>query len=89
MLTALRQTTPVIPLSNPQWRELLAGALLESGSAFLSAPPADARTLRSAVMEVQGIPVDAGFLMLHPRVIGVVRDGEDLRVRLELREAFQ
>jgi hypothetical protein len=89
VLTALRRTTPVIPLSNPQWRELLAGALLEGGSAYLSAPPADARTLRSAVMEVQGIPVDAGFLMLHPRVIGVARDGEDLRIRLELREAFQ
>jgi hypothetical protein len=89
VLTVLRQTTPVIPLSNPQWRELLAGALLKGGSAYLSAPPADARTLRSAVMEVQGIPVDAGFLMLHPRVIGVARDGEDLRVRLELREAFQ
>ena len=55
----------------------------------MSAPPADARTLRGAVMEVQGVPVDAGFLMLHPRVIGVARDGEDLRVRLELREAFQ
>ena len=40
-------------------------------------------------MEVQGIPVDAGFLMLHPRVIGVARDGGGLRVRLELREAFQ
>jgi hypothetical protein len=89
VLTALRPTTPVVPLSDPHWRELLANALVEGGTAFLSTPPADARNLRGAVMEVQGMPVDAGFLMLHPRVIGVARDGADVRVRLELREAFQ
>jgi hypothetical protein len=89
VLTALRPTTPVVPLSDPHWRELLATALVEGGTAFLSTSPAAARNLRGAVMEVQGMPVDAGFLMLHPRVIGVARDGADVRVRLELREAFQ
>jgi hypothetical protein len=76
-------------LSNPRWRELVATALVERGDAFLSAPPAEARRLRGAVMEVQGTPIDAGFLMLHPRVIGVTRDGQDVRVHLELREAYQ
>jgi len=89
VLAALRPTTPVVPLSYPQWRRLLVTALVDEGSAFLSASPAEARDLRGAVMEVQGTPVDAGFLMLHPRVIGVIRDNEEVRVRLELREAFQ
>lgn len=89
VLMALRQTAPVISLSNPQWRDVLATALLDSGTAYLSVLPADARHLRNAVMQVQGIPIDAGFLLLYPRVIGITRDWEHLQVRLELREAFQ
>ena len=89
VLAALRPSIQVVPLRHPNWRQLLATALVEDGSAFLSASPAEARDLRGAVMEVQGVPVDAGFLMLHPRVIGVSRDDEEVRVRLELREAFQ
>ena len=89
VLTAIRPAAPAVELSNPRWRELLATALVESGDAFLTAPPTEARRLRGAVMEVQGTPLDAGFLMLYPRVIGVTRDGQDVRVHLELREAYQ
>ena len=89
VLSALRRTTPVVPLSDLNWRERLTSALVEGGTAYLSAVPTDARSLRGAIMEAQCIPVDAGFLMLHPRVIGFARDGGDLRVCLELREAFQ
>jgi hypothetical protein len=89
VLAALRPTAPVVALSDPHWHELLATTLVDGGTAFLSAPPTEARNLRGAVMEVQAIPVDAGFLMLYPRVIGVARDGEDVLVRLELREAYQ
>jgi len=89
VLSALRATTPVVPLRDANWRDLLATALVDGGSALLAASPADSRSLRHAIMEVQGIPVDAGFLMLHPRVIGFARDAGELRVRLELREAFQ
>ncbi|HVA84705.1 MAG TPA: hypothetical protein VNF73_00155, partial [Candidatus Saccharimonadales bacterium] len=89
VLTAFRSTTPLVPLSDPDWRELLAAALVEGGAAILAAPAADARRLRSAIIEIQGIPVDVGFLMLHPRVIGFARDGAGLRARFELGEAFQ
>jgi hypothetical protein len=89
VLTALRPTAPVVALSDSDWRELLATSLVDGGTAFLSAPPAEVRNLRGAVMEVQAMPVDAGFLMLYPHVIGVARDGENVLVRLELREAYQ
>lgn len=89
VLTAIRPAAPAVALSNPRWRELLATALVESGDAFLTAPPTEARRLRGAIMEVQGTPLDAGFLMLYPRVIGVTRDGQDVRVHFELREAYQ
>jgi hypothetical protein len=89
VLSALRATTPVVPLSDPDWRGSLAAALVEGGAAFLAGSPTDGRRLRAAIMEIQGIPVDAGFLMLYPRVIGFARDGGDLRARFELREAFQ
>jgi superfamily II DNA or RNA helicase len=89
VLTALRTTTPVVHLSDPSWRETLTAALVDRGTAFLRASPTQARDLRSAIIEVQGIPVDAGYLMLHPRVIGLAREEGHLLVRLELREAFQ
>ena len=89
VLTALRRATPVVHLGDVAWRDKLAIALVDGGAALLSAAPADARHLRHALMEVQSNPVDAGYLMLHPRVIGFARDGGDLLVRLELREAFQ
>lgn len=35
------------------------------------------------------LPVDAGFLMLFPRVTGFERGDGEVRLRFELREAFQ
>jgi hypothetical protein len=89
VLSALHTTTAVVMLDDPSWRENLALALVGSGTAVLSASPTDTRNLRRAVIEIQSIPIEAGYLMLHPRVIGFARDGGRLRVSLELREAFQ
>jgi hypothetical protein len=89
VLRALGFTTASVPLSAPDWRDQLADALVETGAALLTADPTASRSLREAIVEVQGLPVDTGYLMLHPRVIGVERDNAEVRVRLELREAFQ
>jgi hypothetical protein len=89
VLSALRATTQAVVLTDPDWRSRMATHLIENGAALLTATPSAARELRQAIMEVQGIPMDAGFLMLYPRVIGFERDSGELRVRLELREAFQ
>jgi hypothetical protein len=81
--------TVKISLAEPEWRTRLEKALVDSGSAMLTAPPSAAQQVREAIMEVQGLPIDAGFLMLHPRVIGVRRENAEVQVHLELREAFQ
>ncbi len=89
VLSALPNTTPLVALGQLDWRERLAAALVDGGSAVLTASPENGRMLRNAIVEVQCIPVDAGYLMLHPRVIGFEREEGELRVRFELREAFQ
>lgn len=89
VLNALDFTTPVISLAKPNWRDELAQALIEAGTALLAAHPDATRELRAAAMELQGLPVDAGFLMLFPRVTGFDRSQGEVRIRFELREAFQ
>lgn len=89
VLGTLDFTTPVISLTAPDWRDQLAHALLDAGTALLAAHPNATRELRAAAMELQGLPVDAGFLMLFPRVSGFDRSEGEVRIRFELREAFQ
>lgn len=89
VLTSLDTTTPVIRLADDDWRDRLAEALLASGAALLAAEPDRMRALRNAATELQGLPVDAGYLMLFPRLTGFERESGEARVRFELREAFQ
>jgi hypothetical protein len=89
VLASLDTTTPVVRLADDDWRDRLAEALLATGAALLSAKPDRMRSLRKAAIELQGLPVDAGYLMLFPRVTGFEREDAEARVRFELREAFQ
>jgi hypothetical protein len=89
VLCSLDFTTPVISLDASDWRDQLAQALLDAGTALLAAHPDATRELRAAAMELQGLPVDAGYLMLFPRVTGFDRSHGEVRIRFELREAFQ
>lgn len=87
--SALRRTTPIVDLTEPEWLERLGAGLIEQGAVLLTVASDAPRLLRSAIVEVLGRPLDAGYLMLYPRVVGFERDGSDIRVRFELREAFQ
>jgi hypothetical protein len=86
---AVSEPTQSVELPDPDWKTALAEVLVRDGAADLRAGVSDARFLREAVVEVQASPVDAGYLLLHPRVIGVQRSAGDLVVRLELQEAYQ
>lgn len=89
VLRGLDSTTPIVELTSTDWRDRLAAALLTAGTALLVATPSAVRELRAAAMELQGLAIDAGFLMLFPRVTGFERGAGEVRVRFELREAFQ
>lgn len=89
VLAALRHATPEVRLDDPGWRERVAAALIAGGGTLLRAGPDQSRALRRAIVELQAVPIDAGYLMLHPRVIGFARRDGDLLAHLELREAFQ
>lgn len=87
--SALRNTTPIVDLTRQDWLERLSAGLVEHGAALLTVASDSPRRLREAIVEVIGRPLDAGYLMLYPRVVGFDRDGTNIRVRFELREAFQ
>lgn len=87
--SALRRTTPVIALTEQDWLEMLGAALVAHGAVLLSAASDSPRQLRAAIVDVLGCPLDAGYLVLYPRVVGFERNDADIRVRFELREAYQ
>lgn len=89
VLSSLRATAPEVRLDSEDWRAQMATALISEGAAMLRARPEDSRALREAIIELLAVPIDAGYLMLHPRVIGFARGDGDLLAHLELREAFQ
>src|SRR5262249_48343131 len=63
VLTSLDTTTPVVRLADDSWRDRLAEALLATGAALLSVEPDRMRALRNAATELQGLPIDAGYLL--------------------------
>jgi len=89
VLSALPNETAEVRLGGPGWKEQLAAALIDGGGCLLRADADQSRDLRQAIIELQAIPIDVGYLMLHPRVIGFARQDGDLFIHLELREAFQ
>lgn len=89
LLSAVSSTADDIELADYDWPEQVGAALVRNGTASLRARPTSARALRRAIVELQAVPIDAGYLFLHPRVIGFERRDGDLIATFELREAYQ
>jgi hypothetical protein len=89
VLSCLDDPHPDLDIEGQGWRQAAAEALVTYGAVSLSAPLRGLRELRTAVIEMQGVPIDAGHLLLHPRVVGYERRGERAIAILELRESYQ
>ena len=63
--------------------------LLADGQAVVSAATGRADLLAEGLVDTQMVPIDAGGLLLHPRVQGLRRDRYKLLALLDLPEALQ
>jgi hypothetical protein len=71
------------------WFSQLAAALIRSGTADLIGSTSDPVSVTSAILRVASEPIDANTILVHARVIGILREGDLLVVTFELPEATQ
>lgn len=89
VLSALSRTTRAIDLSSPNWFEDLADTLVQDGLAEIVAGVAESGLLATALLRIGIQPVDSEALLIHARVAGIRREGNNIIAEIELPEAFQ
>ena len=71
------------------WREKLVEYLARDSEVVLQSAATDLPELRDRLLEIVTVPVDAGYMLLHPRVIRVDRRAEHVEILLSLPEGIQ
>jgi len=82
----LHDTSPVVAASDAAWRSAAEQSLLEHGVVAIQAPTDAIDTLRAAILDLGERPVDTGLLLAKPKVREIQRDGDELRVIVDLSE---
>ena len=89
VLAALSRSTRAIALSSTDWFDELAGILVQDGLAELVAGVEQSGLLATALLRIGTQPVDSEALLIHARVAGIRREGNNIIAEIELPEAFQ
>jgi hypothetical protein len=89
VLATVTDSTPQVVLFNDSWFEELALVLLRHGSAELVAHVDERQRLAEALLRIGTEPVDSEALLVHARLTGVRRDGDQIKAEIDLPEAFQ
>lgn len=85
----LARRIQVVDVTTPDWREQADRILVLDSSVELRVPTPRGRLLREAILSMIVRPVDAGFLLLAPRIRGAERETGFIGVVLELAEGAQ
>jgi hypothetical protein len=73
---ALGWEQAVVDIEHSNWREELQQRLADGGEAVLRVPWVDRARLRGLMLELTGVPLDVGYLQVHPRIRGLtLEDG--------------
>lgn len=80
---------PGVCLDNANWKEQVCKALSQEGMAHLFTSIGNEGALMSAVIEVATTPIEVGALLLYARIDGYRREGQQVSVTFDLREAIQ
>ncbi|MER5280116.1 protein DpdJ [Streptomyces sp. NPDC002809] len=80
---------PEVDVTTSDWVLAYQKAMTDSGAADLICPAGESQALAEALVRVPALPVDRDVLRVHGEVRGYVRHRDELRVRVELREATQ
>jgi choline dehydrogenase-like flavoprotein len=86
---SVRDTAQTVSIEDKEWQARLGIVLLRDGIAVLSAPLAKNKSLKLAALACLAEPIDAGYLLVYPRVIGWAFGRQTIEITLDLREAFQ
>lgn len=78
-----------ISVRNADWHQHVCDALVLDGEVILVAKPSDLPILRTSLMDVMTVPIDSGFMLLHPKVHRVERRAESIEIALYLLEGAQ
>lgn len=78
-----------VSVDNSDWRQQACDALVHDSEVILVAEPSDLPILRKSLMEVMTVPIDSGFMLLHPKVNRVDRRAESIEIGLSLPEGVQ
>jgi hypothetical protein len=89
VLAALSRSTRAIALSSTDWFDELAGILVQDGLAELVAGVEQSGLLATALLRIGTQSVDSEALLIHARVAGIRREGNNIIAEIELPEAFQ
>ena len=78
-----------VSLADADWREQIVERLVSENAVSLQASAEELTRLRTAILELMAQPVDAGLLLLHPRVRSIKRRHGNVEAILELAEGVQ
>ena len=79
----------IVSLGDVDWSEQVVQRLVSDNAVCLQTSAEDLANLRGAILELMAQPVDAGLLLLHPRVRSIARRNGNVEVILELAEGAQ
>jgi DEAD/DEAH box helicase len=77
-----------VSLDGGQWERTLLESLGQSAVAWLKAPRSRATDLQIALLGLLATPIDFGYLQFFPSVDRLLRDENEVSVRLVLRELY-
>ena len=78
-----------VNVNDDDWSQKASECLIRDSEVILVGDPKDTPTLRKALLEVMTVPIDSGYMLLHPKVDRVDRRVETIEVGLSLPEGVQ
>ncbi|MEO2031264.1 MAG: hypothetical protein ABGZ35_04175, partial [Planctomycetaceae bacterium] len=71
------------------WRNKVRECLVRDSEVILESSPDDLPKLRKSLMDVMTVPIDSGYLLLHPKINRVDRRTDSVEIVLSLPEGVQ
>lgn len=78
-----------VSVDEENWRHELRECLIRDSEVILQSKPDDLPKLRKSLMEVMTVPIDSGFMLLHPKVNRVDRRSDSIEIVLSIPEGVQ
>lgn len=78
-----------VSVDSDDWQRKACDSLVRESEVILVAKPDELPVLRKALLKVMTVPIDSGFMLLHPKVDRVDRGTDSIEIRLSLPEGVQ